>query len=617
MTTYRNIHGRSIQALSTDPTESVAEGQIWYNTGSETFKSIVSLEAWSSASSTVNTRGFIGSLGTQTANLGFGGYLATNTPTNVTEEYNGSGWTSGGNMTNGRYLPGGAGTQTTGLAFGGDERPPGSSNVNKTEEYNGTSWSPQNNMNVGRTSVGSAGTQTAGLAFGGPAPSGSDGESTEEYDGTSWTTANGLNAGRNSMVGIGIQTAAVGAGGYGPGYITNVEEYDGTNWTAVTALPVGQGGGCGAGTQTDGLLFGGFVPPAHTVTNRTLNYDGTSWTVSPATMGTARALGGNNNTGAPSSAALAGVGNSSPQYQLTEEYNKSANVITAGAWSSGNNMNSGRTGSAGFANKDDLVIAGGFISTPSPADDDSKALVEEYNGTSWSEVTNMPTKRTSASGCGASQTSGMVSGGIHTNQTTSVEYDGTNWTSGGAIPAVSRMAAHCGTVPAALRCGGAGNPGPALDQTIEYDSSSWTTANTMPHAEYGHMLVGTQTAAVFSGGHNAPTKNNLYEWDGTNWTTSPATLAVSINNNAGAAANGTQTAAMWMGGAPAVTASQVYDGTSVVTQPSLGAGRYSVNCGGGGTSTAAILGGGSGDTDATEEFTGETTALNVKTLTQS
>jgi len=284
-----------------------------------------------------------------------------------------------------------------------------------------------------------------------------------------------------------------------------------------------------------------------------------------------------------------------------------------GAWASGGNMTTGRTSTAGFANQDDLVVAGGFISTPAPADEDAQNAVEEYNGSTWTAVTAMPTKRSSASGCGASQTSGMVSGGIHTNQTTSVEYDGTNWASGGDIPQVSRMAAHCGTVPAALRCGGAGNPGPAINETIEYDGSSWTAVNNMTHAEYGHMLVGTQTAAVFSGGYSAPTKDNLYEYDGTSWTTSPATLAVSIGNNAGAAASGTQTAAMWMGGSPAVTASQIYNGTSVITQPSLGTGRYMCNCGGGGTSTAAILAGGDGDTDATEEFTAVVTAETITT----
>ena len=51
MTTYRKIHGRSIQAVTTDPSESVAEGQVWYNTTSDTFKTVLVNEAWSSGSS--------------------------------------------------------------------------------------------------------------------------------------------------------------------------------------------------------------------------------------------------------------------------------------------------------------------------------------------------------------------------------------------------------------------------------------------------------------------------------------------------------------------------------------------------------------------------------------
>ena len=218
--------------------------------------------------------------------------------------------------------------------------------------------------------------------------------------------------------------------------------------------------------------------------------------------------------------------------------------------------------------------------------------------------------------CIRDRTSGMITGGIHTNQTTSVEYDGTNWTAGGNIPAVTRMSAQCGTVPSSLRCGGAGNPGPPINQTIEYDGSSWTAGNNMPHAEYGHMLCGTQTAAVFSGGHNNPSEDNLYEYDGTNWTTG-TTLAVSIGNNAGSSGNGTQTAAMWMGGSGGTTAAQIYDGTSVVTSASIGTSRYNVANGGGGTSTAAIIVGGytgTAQSAATEEFTGETSAITAKTV---
>ena len=286
--------------------------------------------------------------------------------------------------------------------------------------------------------------------------------------------------------------------------------------------------------------------------------------------------------------------------------------VTVEAWAAGGNLNTGRDGQCAFGNQTDLVVCGGFVGTPSPAADDAKSEVEEYNGSAWSEVTDMPTKRSSASASGASQTSGLVVGGIHPNQVTSVEYDGTNWTAGGDVPAVSRMAAQCGTQTATLRCGGAGNPGPALNETIEYDGSSWTAGENMPHAEYGHVLVGTQTASVFSGGHNAPTEDNLFLYDGTDWSTSPASLGTKMNNNAGSAANGTQTAALWFGGAPAITATQFFDGTSVTAKPSLGTGRYAG--GSGGTATAAILAGGTSDSDATEEYTA---AVTLKTVTDS
>ena len=291
-------------------------------------------------------------------------------------------------------------------------------------------------------------------------------------------------------------------------------------------------------------------------------------------------------------------------YNTTTQTLKAAPLLEA--WAAGGNLNTGRNGQCAFGNQTDLVACGGFVGTPEPADEDAKSEVEEYNGSAWSEVTDLPTKRSSASASGASQTSGLVVGGIHTNQLTSVEYDGTNWTAGGDVPAVSRMAAQCGTQTATLRCGGAGNPGPALNQTLEYDGSSWTAGENMPHAEYGHMLVGTQTASVFSGGHNAPTEDNLFLYDGTDWSTSPVSLGTKINNNAGSAANGTQTAALWFGGAPAITATQFYDGTSVTSKPALGTGRYS-GCSGG-TATAAILAGGTSDSDATEEFSGAVTA---------
>ena len=37
MTTYKEIFGKQIQKLSSDPTDAQAEGQVWYNTTDDVF----------------------------------------------------------------------------------------------------------------------------------------------------------------------------------------------------------------------------------------------------------------------------------------------------------------------------------------------------------------------------------------------------------------------------------------------------------------------------------------------------------------------------------------------------------------------------------------------------
>ena len=138
MTTYRNIHGRSIQAVTTDPSASVAEGQVWYNTSSDTFNSILLFEAWAAGGNLNTTRRsmFSGPMGTQTAGLAAGGYVGP-ARSNTTEEYNGAAWTSVNNTTDTLSARGAAGTQTAGLLFGGNPSP---GVVTDTEEYDGTNW---------------------------------------------------------------------------------------------------------------------------------------------------------------------------------------------------------------------------------------------------------------------------------------------------------------------------------------------------------------------------------------------------------------------------------------------------------------------------------------------
>jgi hypothetical protein len=131
MTTYKELFGKAVKYLSTDPDNAQAEGQVWYNSTSGTFKSIVAGAAWSAASPGITARGSLpGGGGTQTAAFVAGGYNGTTDIAN-TEEYNGSGWSNGGNLNTARYGLGGAGTLTAGLVFGGHENPPDNSLLRK------------------------------------------------------------------------------------------------------------------------------------------------------------------------------------------------------------------------------------------------------------------------------------------------------------------------------------------------------------------------------------------------------------------------------------------------------------------------------------------------------
>ena len=94
--------------------------------------------------------------GTETAGLVFGGRgdsatTGNNAPVSVTAEYDGSSWTTGGSMGAGRYGLGAAGTQTAAVGFAGyvaNNPPftPPAGDSNRTEEYNGTSWTTGNTM---------------------------------------------------------------------------------------------------------------------------------------------------------------------------------------------------------------------------------------------------------------------------------------------------------------------------------------------------------------------------------------------------------------------------------------------------------------------------------------
>tara|TARA_R100001082_G_scaffold60704_2_gene33756 strand:+ start:224 stop:1213 length:990 start_codon:yes stop_codon:yes gene_type:complete len=324
MANYKDLHGFQIKHLSSNPPAPL-EGEIWYNTTTQTLKVAPAISAWASGNNMNTARsGFNGqAYGTKDSSLASGGSATTKVTT--TEEYDGTDWTASNNMNTARNQMAGFGIQTAAVAAGGQLQP--TNQTQATEEYNGTSWTSVTNTPQHAYTAAGAGILTAGVIFGGQtAPGGDPGQATNtnvtlEYDGTNWTSGGNINTVSQRRGGAGTQTAALAISGDVP--TANVEQYDGSSWTEGPNVNTARGNSGASGTTTSALFFGGYPNIAHSET-----YDGSSWTEGP-NLGTARygCVGaGNSNTSAL--AAGGGAGAPSSVTAATEEFSQSATVRT-------------------------------------------------------------------------------------------------------------------------------------------------------------------------------------------------------------------------------------------------------------------------------------------------
>jgi hypothetical protein len=595
--------GYAIKSVASDP-PSLNTGEIFYNSTAGAFKALVNVEAWSSGAPLSVSRNYVKGCGTQTAALSYAGYTGT-APTTSTEEYNGSGWSTGGNMGAGAYSIQAYGTQTAAVQSGSYP------NNADTEEYDGSAWTAGGNLNTGRGEGAGFGILTAGVVAGGFNPGPTSLSTVEHYDGTSYSSATSMsNARRADFGAAGIQTAGLAVSGPPSG--TAVEEYDGTTWTAGGAHPSSLSEHCATGTQTDALVYGVGPTPAPTQTTK---YDGTTWTVSPATLATGRRLAAG--AGADGSSALLSGGyidGPNVRTNLTEEYNSSTNTIVAAAWASGGNVNTARAGSTGFGSQTAAIAANG--DTYPPVVGRFTNAAEEYNGATWTSVS--PTN-TSTNFPGSSKLSPASAGSVFGGEPISTRHeywDGSTWSEQTDMNTPRYASGGAGTQTSSLAMAGIAD----TDATEEWDGSSWTTAANIPFATFNTPGAGSQTAAIIFGGNGPSGLNTTAEYNSGTWTTG-GNLIGPKTNQGGA---GTQTAALsFMGAFPttasAVTTTEGYDGTAWSTRPSAATARRSL--GSAGTSTAALgFSGyipGTGKSTATEEFTGETITQVAKTLSSS
>ena len=323
MADYININGNNIPIRASDPTNPII-GEVWYNTTTNALKGqgATTVGSWATGGNLNIARNSINqgsSIGTQTAGLAAGGVTVPVARTNSTEHYDGSAWTTVNPMNNSLSSRGTAGTQTAGLAAGGLPNPVA---VTSTEEYNGTSWTAVNAMNNARGyGFVSTGTQDAAMAAGGYNPPVSFVTATEFYDGTSWTNQPATIQPHYAGGSAGSQLSAwyVGAGGVAAPTNKVTYNWDGTSFTSGNSYNDTSkvnffSGGPPSGTT--GYIAGGDYDPG--VSNKTEEYNGTTWSNSPATLNTSRTVGGN--CGDLSAGLAAGGYNGTSRVTTTEEW---------------------------------------------------------------------------------------------------------------------------------------------------------------------------------------------------------------------------------------------------------------------------------------------------------
>ena len=271
-----------------------------------------------------------------------------------------------------------------------------------------------------------------------------------------WATGGALNTPRYSAVGAGVDvpTSIIFAGAIPAKGDT--EKYDGSTWTEVNNLTSARYSSAGCGTQPAALSFAG-------------------------------------NPGSPSAGST-----------VTEEWNDTS-------WIAQNGLNTGRIAPHGSGIQTAALCIGGYNSG-------NVAIVEDYDGTCWTEVAALLT----ATYAGTTASQGTPSASLVFTGTTPASpaggklcesFDGTSWTEVADTNTGRNNAGGSGVQTLAL-CFGGDAPGVSPANTVnteKWDGTSWTETNNLAIGGYDITGSGTQGSAMCAAGAPTPTRGGVSE----------------------------------------------------------------------------------------------------------
>ena len=579
MATYKEIKGVTLQTLDSDP--------------------VVNVGSWAAGGSMNTGRSELGGAGIQTAAIAMGGKTPGTDFNAIVEIYDGSSWTETGDLNTARKMGGGngAGTTTAALAFGG-RKSPSDTNTGETESWNGSSWTEVNDLNTARGQLGGSGaTYTAAIAAGGGTPSAT--AVTETWNGSSWTEVNDLNNSRRNLPVSGTTTAAI-AGGGEDGPNARIESWDGSSWTEIAEANTSRNSASMScnGSNTATIYFGGYTS---TYVTNTEDWNGTAWT-EVNDLATAKGYA----AGTGTSTLAFSFGGEPGSHSTTEEWafppptaailNEGMAFLSGGTnlkvfgtdvgvatatWASGANLSNARAMNAGIGSTNAaLSLGGNAFGGPYPV------TVEQYDGSSWTEIAEFNTGRAYLAGMGTI-TSGLVCNGVDTappvfNTGKTEEWNGSSWTEKNDLGTARYRAGLVGYSATAGLCFGGFNlsepyPPPASDfaGNESWDGTSWTEVSDLNTARGCSAGAGIQTAALCMGGYAPPTGTPkgvaVEQWDGTSWTE----IAETSTNKRGRGGSGAVSRAIVFGGQTSPqNLTEMWNGSSWSEIADLSAGRY-------------------------------------------
>jgi len=514
MTTYKEIKGATVQTKDTDPELNVG--------------------TWAAGGDLNNGGQGRSAGGTQTSNIVFGG---PSSPHAYVEEYNGTSWTETTEINTGRVYGFGCGTNAeSAMASGGYTNPSGPW-FTQTETWNGSSWTEVNEMITARGDGGMIGVVPGSIAAGGY--SGSINPAVESWNGSSWSETTELNTARYYGCGIGTTgTAGLIVGGSTPSVTDANESWNGSAWTELNEINTARNRAGGSGTSTLGLAFGGAPHPKA----NTESWDGTSWT-EVNDLATAR-YGAAGSPSGTSQLALASGGFSTTNLVNTEEFSfppPTVAVLTEGSvflsggttlkgfgkaagipaatWGSSASINTARgDGLGGFGTTSLAGVVGGDTGVPG---DSWVSNTEIYNGSSWSEESELNTAGYFMQGTAGTSTSSITAGRRTSGNTDNVEkWNGSAWTEIAEINTARRgpqSAQPASSVSAFIIFGGYTTT--QLANTETWDGTSWSETTDLNTVRYGFGGGGAGPSdAIACGGQGPPSGNATEIWNGSSWT---------------------------------------------------------------------------------------------------